>query len=144
MSQEEYLPQKRNISPWHGMTKEQSGNITVTTVTYFAANHIRTTYSSNVRCMLIILSQHKTNIPSFKHIRQKYGRYFKSKCKPLEFKYNLTTIKYCSCIVQWVLKPPCAWRLMQNRDSLNFMVTPCISMVQITFSTLISNWRTQR
>jgi hypothetical protein len=32
--------------------------------------------------------------------------------------YNLNTIKHRSCIVQWVLKPPCVWGLMQNRDSL--------------------------
>ena len=34
--------------------------------------------------------------------------------------YNLNTIKYCFCIVQWVLKPPCVWGLMQNRDSLSW------------------------
>lgn len=86
---------KRNISPWHGvqsassMTKNQSGNITVTTLTCFAANCTRT-YHSNVRCMLIICSRHKTNILSFTHIWQKYGSYSKSKCKP--FAAHLSTI----------------------------------------------------
>jgi hypothetical protein len=48
----------------------------------FAANRRKTTYCRNVRCMLIIYSWHKTNILSFMHIGQKYGSYFKSKCKP--------------------------------------------------------------
>jgi len=46
---EEYLPQKRNVSQWYGMqsaankTKEQRGNIMVTTMICFAANRRKMT-----------------------------------------------------------------------------------------------------
>jgi hypothetical protein len=101
-------PKKRNISPWHGVqsaasiTKEQSGNITVTTMKCFAANRTRTTYSSNMRCMLIIYSQHKTNILSFMH-RTKIWKLFQIKMQAIcsSSEHNLKSIKYCFCNLLW-------------------------------------------
>jgi len=87
---------KRKVSPWHGMqsaasmTKEQSGNTMVTTLTCFAANRTKTTYRSNMRC-------------KFHAYRTKIWKLFQIKMQAISSssEHNLKSIKYCFCNLLW-------------------------------------------